>query len=134
MGLDGVRGHADASAVAAAGALQARAFAYGTDVERAQEVIKQVADEVHIDPDWRRLLLETPEVWGGERLGADAISVRPVVKTRPGEQYAVMRELRRRLSDGFDSAGIEVPAAARHVWVPRDAGSSRDAAITPTLD
>jgi small conductance mechanosensitive channel len=105
--------------------------AYGTDVDRAQEVIKQVADEVHTDPDWRRLILETPEVWGVERLGADAISIRLVVKTRPGEQYAVMRELRRRLSETFEREGIEIPFPQRTVWVRRDPGSSHEVAGDP---
>jgi small-conductance mechanosensitive channel len=100
--------------------------AYGTDVDRAQEVIKRVADEVHADAAWRGRILEPPEVWGVENLGADGISIRLVVKTRPGDQFPVMRELRRRLSETFEREGIEIPFPQRTIWVRREAGSSHE--------
>jgi small-conductance mechanosensitive channel len=100
--------------------------AYGTDIDDAQRVIKAVADAVADDPEWRHRILEPPEVWGIESMGPDAISIRLVVKTRPGDQFPVMRELRRRLSDTFLSEGIEMPFPQRSVWVRRDAGSSHE--------
>ena len=39
-------------------------------------------------------VLDEPEVWGVEALGANGITIRLVVKTRPSEQYRVSRELR----------------------------------------
>jgi moderate conductance mechanosensitive channel len=101
-------------------------LAVDTEVERAQEVIKRVADSVWNDPDWRSAILEEPEVWGVERLGPDAIVIRLVVKTKPSEQFPVMRELRRRLLEAFAAEGIEMPDPGRVVWVERDAGSSRE--------
>jgi small-conductance mechanosensitive channel len=101
--------------------------AYGSDIDDAQDVIKNVADGVAHDPEWRRRILEAPEVWGIESLGPDAISIRLVVKTRPGDQFPVMRELRRRLSEAFLREGIEMPFPQRSVWVRRDAGSSHEA-------
>ena len=100
--------------------------AYGTDVDEAQAVIKRVADSVYEDPEWRGRILEAPEVWGIESLGPDAISIRLVVKTRPGDQFPVMRELRRRLSEEFIDEGIEMPFPQRSVWVRRDPGSSHE--------
>jgi moderate conductance mechanosensitive channel len=101
--------------------------AYGTDIDEAQQVIKAVADGVAEDPEWRRRILEPPEVWGIESMGPDAMSIRLVVKTRPGDQFPVMRELRRRLSEAFLREGIEMPFPQRSVWVRRDAGSSHEA-------
>jgi small conductance mechanosensitive channel len=97
-----------------------------TDVEHDLEVIKRVADGVWNDPDWRSAILEEPEVWGVERLGPEAVVLRLVVKTKPAEQFPVMRELRRRLLEAFAAEGIELPDAGRVVWVQRDAGSSRE--------
>src|ERR671918_2099329 len=68
--------------------------AYGTDIDKARTVIQRVADETWRDPVWRIQILEEPEVWGVEKLGPDAIVIRLVVKTRPAEQFNVMRELR----------------------------------------
>jgi small conductance mechanosensitive channel len=101
-------------------------LAVDTDVEHDLEVIKRVADGVWNDPDWRSAVLEEPEVWGVERLGPEAVVLRLVVKTKPAEQFPVMRELRRRLLEAFAAEGIELPDAGRVVWVERDAGSSRE--------
>jgi small conductance mechanosensitive channel len=98
--------------------------AYGTDVDLAQSVIKEVADQLYADEAWAGRILEEPEVWGVETLGADGIAIRLVVKTRPSEQFDVMRELRRRLKLAFDERGIEIPFPQRTIWVRREEGSS----------
>jgi moderate conductance mechanosensitive channel len=100
--------------------------AYGTDIDAAQEVIKGVADDLWRDPQWAGKILDEPEVWGIEQLGPEAIVIRLVVKTSPAEQFAVSRDLRRRLSDAFYRNGIEMPFPQRSVWVRREPGSSRD--------
>ena len=46
---------------------------------------------------------------GVEALGADGMSIRVSVQTEPGEQWAVMRELRVRLREALDAAGMEAP-------------------------
>jgi small conductance mechanosensitive channel len=97
-----------------------------TDVDHAQDVIKRVADGLWHDPDWQGEVLEEPEVWGVEKLGPDAIVIRLVVKTRPAEQFNVMRELRGRLFEAFTAAGIELPQPGRMTWVERDRGSSQE--------
>jgi small conductance mechanosensitive channel len=65
-------------------------------------------------------VLEEPEVWGVEELGADGITIRLVVKTLPAEQFMVLRELRVRLKAALDAAGVEIPYPQRTVWVRRD--------------
>ena len=93
------------------------AVAYGTDVKRATEVLKQVADELWQDPDWADDILEEPEVWGLERFDADALALRLVIKTQPARQWAVNRELRVRIKEAFEREGIEIPFAQRTVWL-----------------
>lgn len=87
--------------------------AYDTDIEHAKAVIQRVADGLWEE---REDILEAPEVWGVERLGANAIVIRLVVKTRPADQYAVSRELRQRLKEAFDAEGIEIPFPQQVVW------------------
>jgi moderate conductance mechanosensitive channel len=91
--------------------------AYDTDIARASQMIKQVADEV-----WRAKMdgarvLEEPSIWGVEQFGADAIVIRLAVKTKPGEQWAVARHIRARLKEAFDEAGIVIPFPQRTIWV-----------------
>lgn len=87
--------------------------AYDTDIEQAKGVIKAVADEV-----WRSdsAVVEEPEVWGVEELGASGIVIRLVVKTTPSEQYRVSRLLRERIKQAFDEHGIEIPFPQQTVW------------------
>jgi moderate conductance mechanosensitive channel len=87
--------------------------AYDTDIDHATEVIKRVADRVWKE---REEVLEEPEVWGVEKLGANAIVIRLVVKTLPADQYAISRQLRQRLKEEFDREGIEIPFPQQMVW------------------
>ena len=91
--------------------------AYGEDLRRIREVLGTAATRCDEDPEYGRLILEEPEVWGVERLGPDAIVVRVVLKTAPLEQWNVARELRERIKDRFDELGIEIPFPQRVVWM-----------------
>ncbi len=91
--------------------------AYGTDIAHAQRVIKQVADDVWHGETVGSFVLDEPELWGVETLGADGIALRLVVKTAPLEQWKVARELRQRLKDAFDAEGIEIPFPQRSLWL-----------------
>jgi small conductance mechanosensitive channel len=94
--------------------------AYGSDLDVAQAEIKRVADELWHDPAWAGMVLEEPEVWGVEELAADGVTIRLVVKTQPAEQFKVLRELRVRLKQALDAAGVEIPYPQRTVWVRRE--------------
>jgi small conductance mechanosensitive channel len=61
------------------------------------------------------------------------VVLRLVVKTRPAEQFPVMRELRRRLSDEFQRRGIHMPMPERSVLVQRDAGTSHESPELPAV-
>ncbi|HEY8545238.1 MAG TPA: mechanosensitive ion channel family protein [Acidimicrobiales bacterium] len=86
---------------------------YGTDIDRAEQIMKQTADELWRSPGWSEVILEEPEVWGVEQLALDAIHIRLVVKTKPAQQFKVTRELRRRILQAFDANGIDVPTGQR---------------------
>jgi small conductance mechanosensitive channel len=94
--------------------------AYDTDVRRASEVIKTVADALWREEPWAASILDEPEVWGVESLGADGVVIRLVIKTKPAEQWGVMRELRVRIKDAFDAEGIEIPFPQRTLWLRGD--------------
>ena len=96
--------------------------AYETDLRFAEGVIQRVANEMWDDPEWGGdELMEAPEVWGIQSLGASGIAIRLVVKTEPSVQWKVERELRLRIKEAFDEAGIEIPFPQRTLWL-RDQG------------
>ena len=83
--------------------------AYDSDLRRAEEVIKEAAVAMSTDPAWEGELLDEPELWGVERLDSNGAEIRLVVKTRPASQFKVMRELRVRVKEALDVAGIRPP-------------------------
>ncbi len=96
------------------------AVAYGTDVDRAMDVLRDEVGSFAQDEEWALMLDGPPEVWGVEALGDSAVTIRTVTRTRPGQQWAVGRELRRRFKNRLDREGIEIPFPQRSVHVRVD--------------
>jgi len=103
---------------------------YDTDLRRAEEVIKDVADSMWHDSDWSSRLLEEPEIWGVENLGPEGIDIRMGIKTRPSEQFKVMRELRTRLKERFDAEGIQTTSPQRSIWMADGAAAVEPASAS----
>ena len=96
-------------------------LALDTDVAAARALVLQVAEGVWNDPDFAGQVIEQPEVWGLEAIGADGLLLRVVVKTAPLDQWAVERELRERLIKAFAEHGIAIGVPQRAV---RSVGSA----------
>lgn len=88
---------------------------YHADLDAVKEAILVTAKELAGDPQWRRKVIETPEIWGIESITAEALVVRLVMKTRSLDQWAVARELRLRLKRTLDDLGVNVPSLNRMV-------------------
>jgi small-conductance mechanosensitive channel len=96
--------------------------AHGTEVARAEQVIKEVADQVWHDERWSSSIIEEPEVWGVQGMGATGFTIRLVVKTRPGTQDNVLRALRQGITDAFREAGIQAPTVQMVAAPPPEGG------------
>ena len=100
--------------------------AYDTDLDEAMAIIKRVADEVWREQGESTTVLEEPTVVGVQAFGADAVTIRVMLKTEPSEQWATARLMRKRIKDAFDEAGIEIPFPQRTVWVRSDESADAD--------
>jgi small conductance mechanosensitive channel len=78
------------------------------DVNRANEILREVGREAFRDPALRPLLLDPPTVMGVETLGLDEVNVRVVARTLPGKQFEVGRDLRARVVLAFSRQGFAV--------------------------
>ncbi len=101
--------------------------AYGENVERVSELLKQTAWTLWEDEQFTDVVLEEPEIWGVEVLSKEAVVIRLAVKTAPLEQWGVARELRVRIKDAFDRRGVQIPFQLQTVWIngPDQQGPSR---------
>lgn len=84
--------------------------AYDESAEKVMAVIRDVVRGLDGDPAWSELLLDEPEVVGVESVVGGAMTIRTVARTAPNQQYAVQRELRERIKDALDAAGIKGPS------------------------
>lgn len=101
-------------------------IAYESDVRSAMEVLASAAQSMYEEEaDSSGRLLEAPELLGVQALAPDGVTIRIVVTTKPSEQFAVERELRLRIKEAFDQAGIAIPFPQRTVWI-RQGSSSQD--------
>jgi small-conductance mechanosensitive channel len=85
------------------------------DTGKVSEILKSTADELAGDSAWEEIVLEEPSVWGVQALAGDAVIIRVVLKTAPGRQADVARELRERVKKAFDEAGVSVATPAAPV-------------------
>src|SRR3712207_4999329 len=79
------------------------------DVNRVNEILREVGREAFRDPGLRPLLLDPPSVMGVESLDLDQVNVRMVARTLPGKQFEVGRDLRARVVLAFRNQGMNVP-------------------------
>ncbi len=90
--------------------------AYGADSDKVIELLKQVGEELSHDPQYAGMIVAQPEVPGIEKVSGGEVDYLMVVKTKPGSQYPVSRELRRRIKVTFQKNGIE-PGNPNRVYV-----------------
>jgi moderate conductance mechanosensitive channel len=79
------------------------------DVNRVNEILREVGREAFRDPAMRPLLLDPPSVMGVESLDLEQVNVRMVARTLPGKQFEVGRDLRARVVLAFRDQGLSVP-------------------------
>jgi small conductance mechanosensitive channel len=80
---------------------------YTESSERVIQLLKEVGQEVRNDPHYADLLVADPEVPGIERVAGSEVDYLMLVKTKPGQQYAITRELRRRIKQCFEQNHIK---------------------------
>ncbi|MGW0812284.1 mechanosensitive ion channel family protein [Streptomyces viridiviolaceus] len=104
------------------------AVAYDANLDRVHQVLEDTGRAMRQDPAFEDILLEDLSVWGVQSLDADGVVVRVAVRTVPLQQWAVTRELRRRVKEALDEAGIDIPFPQRTVWVRGGDGENDSAA------
>lgn len=87
-------------------------LALDVDVAKTTEILHRIGEEAWEDDDWRPLLLDSPTVMGIQKLGLGFLHLRFVARTLPGKQWEVGWELRGRIAQAFQEAGIVAPQPA----------------------
>jgi moderate conductance mechanosensitive channel len=94
---------------------------YDTNVDQAMEIMREVGDKMRLTWPWYRKMVLPLEIAGVDRLADSAVIIKARIKTRPGDQWDIMREYQRRLRLRFAELGISFPYPARQIVI-RDSG------------
>ncbi|HEY0700854.1 MAG TPA: mechanosensitive ion channel family protein [Micromonospora sp.] len=74
--------------------------------EDATAVLRTAAESITADPELAGDIVEPPEVLGVEQITIEGAVIRTVVKVTADGQFAIARELRRRLAEALETSGI----------------------------
>ncbi len=107
--------------------------ALDTDIDRATALIDAVGREMAAAPAWSAKILEAPAVLRVEPVADPGIPILVQGMVRPGEQWAVAGELRRRVLASFAANGVGL-ATARRLVLDRGADVRAAAADDPAAD
>ncbi|MEQ9234947.1 mechanosensitive ion channel family protein [Coleofasciculus sp. E2-BRE-01] len=89
---------------------------YQADVDKALDLVRQVAHEMLMTQMWRERILDEPDILGVDNFGDRGFIIRVWIKTQPLKQWEVAREFRRRLKAAFDEAGILLSVPQQALW------------------
>jgi len=80
------------------------------DLQRARNLITEIAQELARDPEWTERIIGEPEMWGVESVTPEAVTFRVAFQTMALENPAVAREMRERAVSRLEAAGVRLPS------------------------
>jgi small-conductance mechanosensitive channel len=104
--------------------------AYGTDIDKAIDVVDKVGAEMAGDPEWKRRVLEAPRVERVSALAEYGVTLKILGTVRAADQWAAGGDFRKRLLVAFKANGIEIPRPQR-VVLAQDPTGGLDVGIAP---
>jgi small-conductance mechanosensitive channel len=81
--------------------------AYGTDLEKARKLIKDIGKDLAANPEYKPHILEPLKMQGVEQFGEYAIQIRMKMMTKPGQQFTIRRKALAAINKAFAENGIE---------------------------
>ncbi|MBM3813599.1 MAG: mechanosensitive ion channel family protein [Acidimicrobiia bacterium] len=84
-------------------------LSYVDDPEVAVRILKEVCAEVSAEDPYKEEVMEPLEVLGVDQLADTFVLIKARIKTHPGKQWDVGREVNKRLRRRFLEAGMEFP-------------------------
>ncbi len=82
------------------------------DLEAVIAAVRDTCESMAAEDEWRPLILGDPVVAGIETIEVGYVQLRILVRTQPGRQFDVGRELRLRLATRLRSLGVSAPGVS----------------------
>ncbi|WP_049974662.1 mechanosensitive ion channel family protein [Azospirillum sp. B4] len=94
--------------------------AYREDVDQVSEVLTELGADLQADPDYADRILEPIDILGLDKFADSAVVIKARIKTRPSDQWKVMRAFNRRMKQRFDELGIDIPFPHQTIYFGAD--------------
>lgn len=82
---------------------------YDTKIDKVEKIIDEVGVEMMSDEEWSDNIIEAPRFVRVNNFGPNEIELKILGKVKPGSQWSVAGEFRRRIKLAFDKNKIEIP-------------------------
>lgn len=82
------------------------AVGYQVDTDQVTRVLKEIAEQLQSEDVFKIAILAPLEVMGVDQLGDNSVILKARIKTLPGQQWMVGREMNRRIKQRFAEAHI----------------------------
>ncbi|MBB3184410.1 small conductance mechanosensitive channel [Halomonas fontilapidosi] len=109
-------------------------IAYRESIDEAIEQLKLAFEDLQASEEHGQKLLEPLTVAGVVALADSSVNIRVVIKTTPGDQWAVGRAYNRLVKLRFDEAGIEIPFPHTTLYFGEDKEGRSPAANVRVLE
>ncbi|SEL64568.1 mechanosensitive channel protein [Halomonas daqiaonensis] len=109
-------------------------IAYRESIDEAIEQLKLAFEDLKASEEHGHKLLEPLTVAGVVALADSSVNIRVVIKTTPGDQWAVGRAYNRLVKLRFDEAGIEIPFPHTTLYFGEDKAGRSPAANVRVLE
>ena len=93
---------------------------YAQDPDRAMKAIAELGTELQREEAWAPVILRPLEMFGVDSLGDNGVVIRFRIRTAPMQQWAVAREMNRRIKRRFEEAGIELAFPSQTLYLSAD--------------
>jgi moderate conductance mechanosensitive channel len=108
--------------------------AFGTDIDKAIEVVEELGKQMADDPIWKRRILEPPRVERVESIEERGITLKILGTVRASEQWAAGGEFRKLLLEAFAKNGIRLPRPPQVFVAQSEATEGVKIGPAPTQD
>jgi small conductance mechanosensitive channel len=108
--------------------------AFGTNIDKAINVVDELGRQMHDDPVWKRRILEPPRVERVESIEERGITLKILGTVRASEQWAAGGEFRKLLLEAFARNGIQLPRPPQVIVTQPDGTAAITIGAAPTQD
>jgi moderate conductance mechanosensitive channel len=100
-------------------------LAYDEDIDKAGDVLKQIAAEMRREPEFKSLMRGDLDLWGVDKVDGATVTIVGQIECTDSGRWPVQREFNRRMKMRFQKLGVDIAYPAQTRVVPDEYFSRR---------